>query len=119
MRRIVIGIGTTRPDKQPCIACGCAAHTGQEPYPKTLNNLLEHVLCWTATTHDDAETAIKAVTWRIVEKLYLVNALTSPELEHVRILLKPRYRNVALPCDTLIVRSHWLISASNMLLNDL
>lgn len=119
MRRIVIGIGTTRPDLDPCIVCGCAAFTGQEPYPKTLNNMLEHVLCWTATMNSDAESAIKAVTWRLVEKLYLSNQIDSPDINHVRLLLKPRYRGLEFSCDLLVVRSHWLISASNMLLNEL
>jgi hypothetical protein len=118
MRRIVIGIGTTRPDHDPCIACGCAGYTGEQPYPKNLTNYLENVLCWTAAKDKDPQKAIEAATWRIVEKLFLTGKIDTPLLEHIRILIKPRYRGYEFQSSSLVVRSHWLISASNMLLNE-
>jgi len=118
MRRIVIGIGTTRPDLSPCIVCGCAGYTGDAPYPKNLNSYLENILCWTATRHTDPQKAIEATTWRLVEKLSLSGHIKTPELNHIRILIKPRYREFDFEPPSLVVRSHWLISTSNMLLNE-
>ena len=119
MQRILIGIGTTRPDHAPCVVCGCAAYPQEAPYSKKLDAYLDHVLCWTATTGDDPVDAINAVTWRLVEKLYLAHRIPEPELSHVQVLVKPRYRHHELEPVKEVVRSHWLISTSNMLLNEL
>ncbi|RKY28318.1 MAG: hypothetical protein DRP83_00935 [Planctomycetota bacterium] len=80
---------------------------------------MEQVLCWAAAMHATPQKAIEATTWRIVEKLFLQGKIDSPDLEHIRILVKPRYRNYEFPSPSLIVRSHWLISTSNMLLNEI
>jgi hypothetical protein len=118
-RRLVIGINTTNPKQTPCIGCGCVAYTGEDPYPKNLNSYLKHTLFWTATTDPNPANVVTALTWRLIEKLYINEYIKDPAPSSVRILLKSRYKDYEFEFPSLIVRSHWLISTSNMLLNTL
>jgi len=119
MRRLIIGVNTTHPSRPPCIACSCVGYTGCLPYPQTLKTYLKHTLGWTFTQHQDPQKAIQAAAWRTLEKLYLNRYITNPNFDNIRLLLKPRYRKYekSFESEVLIVRSHWLISTANLLLN--